>query len=140
MASRPVDGVGTHAGPLNDSMSAHVADIELHLHALDEAFASGEGTAIEQCVQHLQRSLADSLVAFRKAGHAGVDPLSAELRSRLKLAQARLQAQQLAVHRAATSIDRTLGVLLPRDAQDAGPTYGTLAQSPAAKALKNAYR
>ncbi|MFT3856282.1 MAG: hypothetical protein QM742_01795 [Aquabacterium sp.] len=130
--------MASHVDRLNDSMSAHVADIESHLHALEQAFASGDSVSIEAQVQQLQRSLADSLVAFRQAEHAGIDPLSPELRSRLKLAQARVQAQQVAVHRAAASIDRTLGVLLPRD-QEAAPTYGGLAHSPAAKAIK-AYR
>lgn len=124
--------------PTNDSMTAHIADIESRLHALEQAFASGDSAAIEQQVLPLQRSLADSLVAFRKAEHAGVDPLSPELRARLKLAQSRVQAHQVAVHRAASSIDRTLGVLFGRDDQPA-PTYGDLAQTPAAKAIK-AYR
>lgn len=122
---------------MNDSMTAHVADIESRLHALDEAFASGDSAAIEAQVQHLQRSLAESLVAFRQAERAGLDPLPPELRARLKLAQSRVQAQQVAVHRATSSIDRTLDVLLPRE--QAVATYGDLAQSPAAKALK-AYR
>lgn len=123
---------------LNDAMATQVAGIESCLRALDEAFASGDGATIEQQVQGLQRCLADSLVVFRRAEHAGLTPLSSELRARLTLAQSRVQAQQVAVHRAAASIDRTLGVLLPRD-QTAAPTYGDLAQTPAAKAIK-AYR
>jgi hypothetical protein len=121
---------------MGDSLSAHVADIEQHLAGLDAAFVSGDSDRIDQQCQALQRSLADSLVAFRQAEHAGVTPLSSELLQRLKLAQARVQAQQAAVHRANASIDRTLAVLLPREE---GDTYGALAQSPAAKALK-AYR
>lgn len=117
-------------------MSAHVADIEAHLAELDAVFASGDVPAMaQQCLQ-LQRSLADSLVAFRQAEHAGLSPLSPDLRSRLTLAQARVMAQQGAVHRAHATIDRTLGVLLPREETS---TYGSLAQSPAAKAL-GAYR
>lgn len=124
--------------PLNDSMAAHVADIEAQLHALDEAFASGESAIIEQQVALLQRSLADSLVSFRKAEHAGIDPISPELRARLTLAQSRVQAQQVAVHRAVASIDRTLGVLFPGE-QGVSPSYGNMSQTPVAKALK-AYR
>jgi len=118
-------------------MSAHVADIEAQLHALETAFAAGDSPVIEQQCEQLQRSLVESLVAFRKAEHAGVDPLSAELRGRLKLAQARIESHQLAVHRAGVSIDRTLSVLFPREA---GDTYGSLGDSPAAKALNKAYR
>ena len=118
------------------SMSAHVADVEDHLSALEAAFASGDAQAIEQQSLHLQRSLADSLAAFRQAEHNGVHPLPADLLQRLKLAQARIQAQQVAVHRASASIDRTLGVLFPREENS---TYGDLGQSPITKALK-AYR
>lgn len=121
-------------------MAAHVADIEAHLHVLETAFATGDSQAIEQQCQRLQRSLAESLVAFRKAEQAGIDPLSADLRARLQLAQTRVQAQQVAVHRASASIDRTLGVLFPQ--QDAAPVSTGTTQGPAsvAKALKNAYR
>jgi hypothetical protein len=117
-------------------MAAHVADIEAHLHVLESAFASDDSAAIERQCLSLQRSLAASLVAFRRAEHEGVDPLSPELRARLKLAQARIQAHQLAVHRAASSIDRTLGVLFGRDDLS---TSSQPAQSVAAKVL-NAYR
>jgi hypothetical protein len=118
------------------SMSAHVADLERCLLALDAAFASGNGDQIDLHCQQLQRSLADSLVAFRHAEHAGLRALSPELQGRLMLAQARVLAQQAAVHRARGSIERTLGVLLQREES---ATYSGLAQSPAAKAL-NAYR
>jgi hypothetical protein len=122
-------------------MAAHVADIEAHLHVLETAFSSGDSQAIEQQCERLQRSLADSLVAFRKAEQAGLDPLSADLRARLKLAQSRVQAQQLAVHRGAASIDRTLNVLFPQQ-HDAGGAVTSVTQGPASvtKALKNAYR
>jgi hypothetical protein len=118
------------------AMGAHVADIEARLSELDKAFATGDGEIIAQQSQQLQRSLAESLVAFRKAEHAGLLPLTAALRSRLKLAQTRVLAQQAAVHRANASIDRTLKVLFPTE--DNG-TYGNLGQSPLAKVL-NAYR
>ncbi|MBI5924411.1 MAG: hypothetical protein HY836_02320 [Aquabacterium sp.] len=117
-------------------MGAHVAGIEARLSELDKAFATGDGDAIAQQSQQLQRTLAESLVAFRKAEQAGLQPLDGELRSRLKLAQARLLAQQAAVHRANASIDRTLKVLFPTEESS---TYGNLGQSPIAKAL-NAYR
>ncbi|HEX5356645.1 MAG TPA: hypothetical protein VFW93_10530 [Aquabacterium sp.] len=117
-------------------MGAHVADIEARLSELDKAFATGDGDAIAHQSQQLQRTLAESLVAFRKAEHAGLRPLDDALRLRLKLAQTRLLAQQAAVHRANASIDRTLKVLFPTEENS---TYGNLGQSPIAKAL-NAYR
>lgn len=117
-------------------MAAHVAVIEQRLSDLDKAFAAGDSEQIAQQSLHLQRGLAESLVAFRKAEQAGLTPLTEELRSRLKLAQTRVLAQQAAVNRANASIDRTLGVLFPREESS---TYGNLAQNPAAKAL-NAYR
>jgi len=119
-----------------EPMSAHLADIEHHLGLLDAAFISGDAHAIEQQSLQLQRSLADSLVAFRQAEHRGTRSLPGELLQRLKLAQARIQAQQVAVHRATASIDRTLNVLFPREENS---TYGALGQSPIVKAL-NAYR
>jgi hypothetical protein len=121
-------------------MAAHVADIEAHLHVLETAFASGDSQVIEQQCQALQRSLADSLVAFRKAEQSGVDPLSADLRARLQLAQTRVQAQQVAVHRASTSIDRTLSVLFPQQEEASVGVTGTQGPPSVAKALKNAYR
>lgn len=124
------------AAHVNASMLAHVADIEARLADLDAVFASGDVPAMEQQCLQLQRSLADSLVAFRRAEQAGMSPLSTGLRARLKLAQARVLAQQGAVHRAHTTIDRTLGVLFAREDSS---TYGNLGQSPAAKAL-SAYR
>lgn len=119
------------------NLADHVAAIELRLAELDKAFATGDGEVIAQQSQSLQRSLAESIVVFRRAEHAGLAPLNDALRSRLKLAQTRVQAQQAAVHRAHASIDRTLKVLLP---QEESSTYGQLGQSPAAKALNNAYR
>lgn len=121
---------------MSAEMSAHVAVIEARLSELDKAFASGDGDQIVQQAQQLQQSLAESVVAFRKAGQVGINPLSDGLRSRLKLAQSRVLAQQAAVHRANASFDRTLNVLFPREESS---TYGNLGQSPAAKAL-SAYR
>lgn len=120
-----------------DTMSAHVADIEAQLHALETAFATGDSPTIEQYCEQLQRSLVESLVAFRKAEHEGISPLSDELRNRLKLAQARIESHQLAVHRAGVSIDRTLNVLFPRDERS---TYDQLGQSPGSGKLAKAYR
>lgn len=125
-----------HALQTADLMAARVAEIEQCLHGLDEAFVSSDMQRIEHQCQALQRSLADSLVVFRQAEHAGLVPLSLDLIQRLKLAQARVVAQSAAVHRAQASIDRTLDVLFPGEAPS---TYGKLGQSPAAKAL-SAYR
>lgn len=117
-------------------MAAHVADVEQRLSELDKAFAAGDSEQIAQQSLHLQRGLAESLVAFRRAEQVGLMPLTDELRSRLKLAQTRVLAQQSAVNRANASIDRTLSVLFPREESS---TYGNLAQTPVSKAL-NAYR
>lgn len=119
-----------------EPMSAHLADIEGRLAELEAAFASGDSQEIEQQSLQLQRSLADSLAAFRKAEQSGIGSLPTDLVNRLKLAQARIQAQQVAVHRAVGSIDRTLNVLF--SGEDTG-TYGNLGHTPVAKALK-AYR
>lgn len=118
---------------MSAEMAARVADIEQRLSELDKAFACGDSELIARQSLHLQRGLAESLVAFRQAGLA---PLTAELCARLKLAQTRVLAQQAAVNRANASIDRTLSVLFPREESS---TYGNLAQTPVSKAL-NAYR
>ncbi len=125
-----------HREQVSAEMAAHVADIEQRLSELDKAFASGDSEQIAQHALHLQRGLAESLVAFRKAEQAGLKPLTDDLRSRLKLAQTRVLAQQAAVNRANAAIDRTLSVLFPREESS---TYGNLAQTPVSKAL-NAYR
>jgi len=125
-----------HRDEASAEMAAHVADIEQRLSELDKAFAAGDSELIAQHALHLQRGLAESLVAFRKAEQAGLTPLTDDLRSRLKLAQTRVLAQQAAVNRANASIDRTLSVLFPREESS---TYGNLAQTPVSKAL-NAYR
>lgn len=117
-------------------LSAHVADIEQCLSALDAALVAGDTHAIEQVGQQLQRSLADSLAAFRHATHEGKVALSPELRQRLVLAQSRITAQQALVHRSGAAIERTLNILLPREE---APTYGALGQGPANRAA-NAYR
>ena len=117
-------------------LSAHMADIEQRLVDLDAALVSGDTGAVERVGQQLQRSLADSLAAFRHATHEGKIPLSHDLRQRLTLAQARIRGQQALAYRAGASIERTLNILLPREDV---PTYGALGQSPAARAA-GAYR
>ncbi|MDE2592709.1 MAG: hypothetical protein KGL57_00615 [Burkholderiales bacterium] len=117
-------------------LSAHVSDIEQCLSALDAALVSGESAAIEEVGQRLQRSLADSLAAFRHATHEGKTPLSPELKQRLMLAQSRITAQQALVHRSGAAIERTLNILLPREES---PTYGAPGQGPAGR-VANAYK
>ena len=112
---------------------AHVTDIEQRLSDLDAALVAGDPAAIEQVGQQLQRSLADSLAAFRHAAHEGKSPISPELKQRLVLAQARITAQQALVHRAGAAIERTLDILLPREAS---PTY----EAPGAGRVAKAYR
>lgn len=117
-------------------LSAHVSDIEQCLSALDAALVAADTVAIEKVGQQLQRSLADSLAAFRHATHEGKVPISPELRQRLVLAQSRITAQQALVHRSGAAIERTLNILLPKEES---PTYGAPGQSPAGR-MVNAYR
>lgn len=117
-------------------LSAHVADIEQCLTDLDAALVAGDSTAIEVVGKQLQRSLADSLAAFRHAKLEGKAPISEELKQRLMLAQARITAQQALVHRAGMAIERTLDILLPKEAS---PTYNSPTAGPAGR-VASAYR
>jgi hypothetical protein len=114
-------------------LTPHIAAIEAQLGELDAALVAQDAQAIESCSQGLHRFLADALAAFR---HAGPDSLTPELRHRLLLAQARITGQQSTVRRAAHSIERTLGMLLP---QEASSTYSALAPR-AGQLAMNAYR
>lgn len=117
-------------------LSAHVADIEQCLTDLDAALVAGDSSAIEHVGKQLQRSLADSLAAFRHATLEGKQPISEELKQRLMLAQARITAQQALVHRAGAAIERTLDILLP---QEKSPTYSSPTSGPAGR-VASAYR
>jgi len=114
-------------------LTPHIAAIEAQLGELDAALVAQDAQAIESCSQGLHRSLADALAAFR---HAGPDSLTPKLRHQLLLAQARVMGQQSTVRRAAHSIERTLGMLLP---QEASSTYSALAPRAGHMAM-NAYR
>lgn len=123
------------APSLSEQLNAGLARMELGLDELDAALASGEADRIEAQGQALQRALSDGLGLFQQAGSQAMTP---DLRQRLQLAQARVQAQQSAVHRVLASTGRTLGVLFPPSESD---TYdGALGQNPAARALGKAYR
>lgn len=113
-----------------------VARIEADLDALDRALGANEAVAIEACSQALQQGLSEAVASVRAATQRGQSPLTQQLQSRLALAQTRVQLQWATTHRAAVSVDRVLGILLPREAAD---TYAELATTPANKAL-NAYR
>lgn len=102
-------------------LSAHVGEIEQCLTDLDAALVAGDTVAVDKVAQQLQRSLADSLAAFRHAVAEGRSPISPELRQRLVLAQSRVMSQQATVHKAGAAIERTLDILLPREDS---PTYG----------------
>jgi hypothetical protein len=114
-------------------LTPHIAAIEAQLGVLDAALVAQDPEAIESCTQGLHRSLADALAAFR---HAGPEALTPELRQQLLLAQARVTGQQSTVRKAALSIERTLGMLLP---QEASSTYSSLAPKSGQMAV-NAYR
>lgn len=119
-------------------LSRHVQGIEDHLKRLDEALRGDEPLAIETASQGLHKALADAVVVCRQARQAGQVALPDELRRKLMLAQSRVSALQSAVHRAGSSIERTLGILIP---SETASTYGALGSkaSPAA-ALNAAYR
>lgn len=114
-------------------LTPHIAAIEAQLGELDAALVAQDAQAIESCSQGLHRSLADALAAFR---HAGPDAMTPQLRQQLLLAQARVTGQQSTVRKAAMSIERTLGMLLP---QEASSTYSALAPK-AGHMAANAYR
>ncbi|MGH6646146.1 hypothetical protein [Aquabacterium sp.] len=114
-------------------LTPHIAAIEAQLGGLDAALLAQDAQAIESCSQDLHRALADALAAFR---HAGPDAMTPKLRQQLLLAQARVMGQQSTVRKAAMSIERTLGMLLP---QEASSTYSALAPRSGQMAV-NAYR
>lgn len=114
-------------------LTPHIAAIEAQLGLLDEALVAQDAQAIESCTQDLHRALAEALAAFR---HAGPEAMTPELHQQLLLAQARVTGQQSTVRKAAMSIERTLGMLLP---QEASSTYSALAPRSGQMAV-NAYR
>jgi hypothetical protein len=116
-------------------MVDRVSDIEQHLQALDEALSGGVFAAIERASACLQSSLSEAVKTLARPGSGA--SLDADLRRRLTLAKARAGHQQLAVHRVAASLERTLAVLLPHEQTPA--TFGAMGHSPTAKALQ-AYR
>ncbi|NBD21414.1 hypothetical protein GTZ97_12140 [Aquabacterium fontiphilum] len=118
------------------TVDACVARIEADLDALDHALAGTDPAAITQCSQALQQGLTEAVACIRQAAQRGQAPLAPQLQARLALAQTRVQQQWAAAHRATVSVDRVLGILLPREEAD---TYTGLAATPVNKAL-NAYR
>lgn len=118
------------------AVSAHLADIEACLAELDAALASGDTQRIDVHAQQLQGSLSQSLPVMRALG-GEPETLPPELQQRLHLMRARCQQQQLAVHRATSSFERTLGVLFPGGSAVFGG--GQAGQTAAARAL-SAYR
>jgi Mg2+ and Co2+ transporter CorA len=96
------------------ALSPAIQAIEAQLHDLDEALAGQDPARLEASAQQLHRVLADALTAFRHAAAEGHEPMSADLRHRLSLAQTRVMQLQQNLHFAASSITRTLDVLLPR--------------------------
>ncbi len=125
---------------LHPEIRAHVEAIEARLRELDEALAQPDPARLETCAQDLHRTLADSLSAFRHAASTGADPMSADLRHRLSLAQTRVVQLQQNLHYATHAISRTLDVLLPREADaPAGTASTTGPRTRTAEAL-NAYK
>lgn len=116
-----------------EALAQRVSLLEQQLDALDAALANGAPEPLEAASAGLQQALGETL---RAASHPGLGPLDAVLQRRLMNARTRVQGLGAAVQRAASSFERTLQVLLPREQAD---TYGSLGSSPAAQVLK-AYR
>lgn len=118
----------------------HVNDIEARLHDLDEALRSHDAPGMERASQALHQSLAEAMAAFRHAHQTGGDPLSADLKQRLVLAQTRVTGLQVAVSRASATLQRTLGVLLVQPDEAQASAYAALGQNkPMAVSLQKAY-
>lgn len=121
-------------------LPSHVSDIEARLHDLDEALRLHDAPGMEQAAQALHQSLAEAMAAFRHAQQAGAEPLSADLKQRLMLAQTRVTGLQAAVSRASATLQRTLGVLLVQPEDEQASAYAALGQNkPLATALNKAY-
>jgi hypothetical protein len=120
-------------------LTLHVQGIEAHLIDLDAHLRTQNLLAIEEASASLHKALADALVAFRHAQQQGQVPLSAELRGRLMLAQARVTGLQQSVHRASASLQRTLGVLLVQEGPGAAaPATYSAPSGPSAAYARNA--
>ena len=124
-----------------DPWSNHAEALESRLQALDEALRAGNPVELESASQALHKCLADALAAFHQAKKTGAQPLSPLLRQKLVLAQTRVSGLQATVHRAGSSMSRTLSVLFPEE-QGQGATYGALqpAASGAGAAMRAAYK
>lgn len=116
-----------------EALAQRVSLLEEQLDALDAALAVGATDALDAATTGLQQALAETLRAASQPGLGALDPV---LQRRLLNARTRVQGVGASVQRAASSFERTLQVLLPREQAD---TYGALGASPSAKALK-AYR
>ncbi|WP_298008673.1 hypothetical protein [uncultured Aquabacterium sp.] len=116
-----------------EALAQRVSLLEEQLDALDAALAVGATDALDAATTGLQQALAETLRAASQPGLGALDPV---LQRRLLNARTRVQGVGASVQRAASSFERTLQVLLPREQAD---TYGALGASPSAQALK-AYR
>lgn len=101
-------------GTLNNShdLSAHLAHIESRLEVLEHCLREQDAHGMDAAAQALHEALATAVAACQLASHQGHAPLSLELKQRIALAQTRVSGLQLSVHRASSSLQRTLGVLL----------------------------
>ncbi|HIV72799.1 MAG TPA: hypothetical protein H9903_17815 [Candidatus Aquabacterium excrementipullorum] len=124
-----------------DPWSSHAQALEGRLQALDEALRAQNPAELEAASQALHKCLADALAAFHQAKKTGLQPLSPLMRQKLVLAQTRVSGLQATVHRAGSSMSRTLSVLFPEEPGQ-GATYGAL-QPPASgagAAMRAAYK
>jgi hypothetical protein len=117
---------GLSAGPAAASAwDEQVSAIERCLAVLDAAFANGDPQHVATGAQSLHEVLTRTMLLMRQhpgAGHLAPS-LDAQLIQRLTQAQARARAHQQAVMRGRVATERTLDVLLPREADS---TYQAL--------------
>ncbi len=116
---------GPSAGPAAASAwDEQVSAIERCLAVLDAAFANGDPQHVVNGAQALHEVLTRAMLLMRQhAGSGRARSLDAQLIQRLTQAQARARAHQQAVLRGRVATERTLDVLLPREADS---TYQAL--------------
>jgi hypothetical protein len=107
-------------------LSAHLAHIESRLEVLEHCLREQDAPGMDAAAQALHEALATAVAACQLASHQGRAPLSAELKQRIALAQTRVNGLQLSVHRAASSLQRTLGVLLAETETPDAAAYAAL--------------
>jgi len=92
-------------------LDSALLSVEQHLEGLQTALGARDMPSIEQHAAALQQALACAVEGFAVAARR--DGAPSTLRRRLGLASAQVAAQRDAIARAATGLDRAIGVLMP---------------------------